>query len=102
MQVKYSKKAQKQINSVIDYYLCHFGKQATLNLAHEIDEKVKMLCKYPEIGFIESMLRDKDILYRATLVGRYHKLIYYTKGDILRIAAFWDMRMHPDKLKTMI
>ena len=43
MQVKYNKKAVQHINSTIDYYLEHLGVQATTNLAHEIDEKVKML-----------------------------------------------------------
>ena len=102
MQVKYNAKALKHISSTVDYYLEHYGKQTTSNLAHEIDEKVKTLLKYPEIGFPEPLLRDRYILYRATHVGRYHKLIYYVKGNTLRIAAFWDMRMHPDRLKKKI
>jgi hypothetical protein len=28
--------------------------------------------------------------------------VYYVTGDTLRIAAFWDMRMNPDKLKKTI
>ena len=43
MQVKYNAKATQHISSTIDYYLEHFGVQATTNLAHEIDEKVKTL-----------------------------------------------------------
>ena len=43
MQVKYNAKAMRHISSTIDYYLEHFGKQATTNLAPEIDEKVKTL-----------------------------------------------------------
>ena len=102
MQVKYNKKAVRHITSTVDYYLSHFGKQATSNLAHEIDEKVKMLRKYPEIGFPEPLLSGRNILYRATIVGRYHKIIYYVKGNTLRIAAFWDMRMSPETLKGRI
>ena len=29
-------------------------------------------------------------------------MVYYVKGDVLRIAAFWDMRMHPDYLRKTI
>lgn len=29
-------------------------------------------------------------------------MVYYVKGDVLRIAAFWDMRMHPDNLRKKI
>ena len=102
MQVKYNKKALQHINSIIDYYLEHFGLQATTNLAHEIDEKVKMLRKYPGIGFPEPLLKSHYIPYKATVVGMYHKIIYYVKGNTLRIAAFWDMRMNPEKLKKRI
>ena len=102
MQVKYNKKAVDHINAVIDYYLENYGEQATTNLAHEIDEKVKMLKRYPGIGFPEPLLRGYYNLYNATIVGRYYKLIYYVRGNTLRIAAFWDMRMHPDKLKKRI
>ena len=102
MQVKYNAKATKHICSTIDYYLEHFGIQATTNLAHEIDEKIKTLKKYPEIGFPEPLLKDRYILYRATHIGRYHKIIYYVRGKTIRVAAFWDMRMHPNKLKTMV
>ena len=45
MQIKYNAKAKRHIGSTIDYYLSHYGKQATLNLAHEIDEKVKNIAK---------------------------------------------------------
>jgi plasmid stabilization system protein ParE len=102
MQVKYNAKAVQHISSTIDYYLEHYGKQATTNLAHEIDEKVKTLRKYPEIGFPEPLLKDRYIPYRATIIGRYHKLIYYVRGNTLRIAALWDMRMHPERLKKRI
>ena len=102
MQVKYNKKAVDHINAVIDYYLENYGEQATTNLGHEIDEKVKMLRRYPGIGFPEPLLRGYYNLYKATIVGRYYKLIYYVRGNTLRIAAFWDMRMHPDKLKKRI
>lgn len=28
--------------------------------------------------------------------------LHYVKGDVLRVAAFWDMRMHPDNLRKTI
>jgi plasmid stabilization system protein ParE len=102
MQVKYNQKALLHIAATIDYYLEHYGEQATTNLAHEIDEKVKMLRKYPGIGFPEPLLRGYYNSYKATIVGRNYKLIYYVRGKTLRIAAFWDMRMSPAKLKKRI
>ncbi len=100
MQVKYNAKARKQISDTILYYLEEFGKQATFNLSRRIDEKVRLLSNHPGIGHPESLLNNQKILYRSIIIGRYHKIIYYTKGETLRIAAFWDMRMHPNKLKN--
>ena len=75
MLVKYNKKALQHISSTIDYYLEHFGQQATTNLAHEIDEKVKMLRKYPGIGFPEPLLKSYYTPYKATIVGRYFRYL---------------------------
>ena len=102
MLVKYNAKAVSHINSTIDYYLENFGVQAATNLAHEIDEKTKTLRKYPEIGFPEPLLIHRHAMYRATIIGRYHKLIYYVRGNTLRIAALWDMRMHPSNLMKRV
>lgn len=48
------------------------------------------------------VLKDRYIPYRATIIGRYYKIIYYLRGSTLRIAAFWDMRMDPRNLKKRI
>jgi len=82
MLVKYNKRALLHIHSIIDYYLEHFGVQATTNLAHEIDEKVKMLRKYPEIGFPEPLLKGHYISYKATIVGTHQKSRSQDKDSI--------------------
>jgi Txe/YoeB family toxin of Txe-Axe toxin-antitoxin module len=58
--------------------------------------------QFPESGTPEPLLSDRKIRYRSLIINDYYKLIYYVQGDILRIAAFWDMRMHPDKLRKSI
>jgi len=51
---------------------------------------------------LEPLLADRKIRYRASVINDYYKVIYYVMGDTLRIAAFWDMRMSPEKLKKSI
>ncbi len=58
MLVKYNKKAVQHISSTIDYYLEHFGQQATTNLAHEIDEKAEIFI-LTQISQITQILRQK-------------------------------------------
>ena len=102
MQVEYNSKAIKHISSTFDYYLHNYGKQACKNLALAIDERVNRLVRFPEIGRPEPLLRNKHILYRSIIIDKNHKLVYYIKGNTIRIAALWDMRMHPNRLSKKI
>ena len=61
-----------------------------------------MLLKFPEAGFPEPLLKDRRIFYRAVHIGKYYKMIYYVHCDAIRVSAFWDMRMHPDKLQKTV
>lgn len=78
------------------------GERAAFRLHQKYLQKQARLLKYPESGFPEPLLRDRKILYRAAIINDYYKLIYYVRGDVIRVAAFWDMRMHPDKLRKTI
>ena len=102
MQVEVSKRAQRQWLRILTYYNEMGGQRAAANLHQKYLKKQDRLLKHPESGFPEPLLSDRNIQYRASIINEYYKIIYYVKGDILRIAAFWDMRMHPDKLKKTI
>ena len=102
MHIEVSKRAQQQWLRILVYYNEMGGQRAAVNLHQKYLRKQARLLKYPESGFPEPLLSDKKICYRASILNKYYKVIYYVKGDVLRIAAFWDMRMHPDKLKNTI
>ena len=102
MQIEVSKRAQRQWLRILVYYNEMGGQRAAVNLHQKYLCKQARLLKHPESGFPEPLLSDKKICYRASIINKYYKVIYYVKGDILRIAAFWDMRMHPDKLRKTI
>ena len=78
------------------------GESAALKLHQKYLKKQERLQKHPESGFPEPLLSDRKILYRASIINKYYKIIYYVKGNTLRIAAFWDMRMNPNKLEKRI
>ena len=102
MQIEVSKRAQRQWLRILVYYNEMGGQRAAVNLQQKYLKKQERLLKYPESGFPEPLLSERKILYRASIINEYYKVIYYVKGDVLRIAAFWDMRMHPDKQKKMV
>lgn len=90
MQVEVSKRAQRQWLRILIYYNEMGGQRAAANLHQKYLKKQDRLLKHPESGFPEPLLSDRKILYRASIINEYYKVIYYAKGDILRIAAFWD------------
>ena len=102
MQVEVSKRAQQQWFRTLVYYNEMGGERAAANLHQKYLQKQKRLLKYPESGTPEPQLRDRKIQYRFVIINDYYKMIYYVRGEVLRIAAFWDMRMHPDKLRKTI
>ena len=102
MQLEVSKRAQQQWLRILVYYNEMGGQSAAANLHQKYLKKKNRLLRYPESGFPEPLLRDRIIRYRASIINDYYKIIYYVKGNTLCIAAFWDMRMHPDKLKKTI
>ncbi|MBQ8065556.1 MAG: type II toxin-antitoxin system RelE/ParE family toxin [Prevotella sp.] len=102
MQIEVSKRAQHQWLRILVYYNEMGGERAAFRLHQKYLQKQARLLKYSESGFPEPLLRDRKILYRAAIINDYYKLIYYVRGDVIRVAAFWDMRMHPDKLRKTI
>ena len=102
MQIEVSKRAQRQWFRILVYYNEMGGESAAFKLHKKFLQKQERLLKHPESGFPESLLSDRKIQYRASIINDYYKVIYYVKGDVVRIAAFWDMRMHPDKLRKTI
>ena len=102
MNLEVSKRAQSQWLRILVYYNEMGGQRAATNLHQKYLKKKERLSKHPESGFPEPLLADRKIRYRASIINDYYKVIYYVTGDTLRIAAFWDMRMNPEKLKKTI
>ena len=102
MNLEVSKRAQSQWLRILVYYNEMGGQRAAANLHQKYLKKRERLLKHPESGFLEPLLADRKIRYRASIINDYYKVIYYVTGDTLRIAAFWDMRMNPEKLKKTI
>jgi len=102
MNLEVSKRAQSQWLRILVYYNEMGGQRAAANLHQKYMKKRERLLKHPESGFLEPLLADRKIRYRASIINDYYKVIYYVMGDTLRIAAFWDMRMNPERLKKTI
>lgn len=102
MRVEVSRRAMRQWQQILIYYNETGGRRAAEKLYEKYLGRLKRILEYPESGFPEPLLKNRKIFYRAISINKYYKVIYSVEGDTLRIAAFWDMRMHPDKLRRRI
>ena len=102
MQVQFTNKAIAQLVGIIDSHLQYAGERSAMKFCKSVEDKVERLSRFPEIGFIEPLLAGRTHTYRSLIISTNYKLVYYLKGNTLWVAAVWDMRMHPDKLKRQI
>lgn len=54
----------------------------------------------PGIGKIDPLFSDRARTYRSVIINGLNKLVYFTEGDILYIAGFWDTRMDDEDQAT--
>ena len=94
------KRAYSQFQSICDYLVAEFGERTVNAFEIEVEQCVATLRKYPESGHPEPI--ESKYFYRSKVVGKYNKMYYYVHGDTLIIAAFADMRMHPNNIRKAV
>ena len=94
------KRANKQFQNICDYLVEDFGEQVANAFEHEVEQCVSTLKKFPESGHPEPI--ESKYFYRSKIVGRHNKMYYFIRHDTLVIAAFADMRMHPDNIMKAV
>ena len=85
-----ARKAQRQVAA---YIRKEFGVKRAKKFRQEVDETVNQLMRSPGIGQIDPLFSNRARTYRSVIINGLNKLVYFTEGDILYIAGFWDTRM---------
>ena len=98
--IVFQKRARQQFQSICDYLADKFGELVTDKFIFEVEQCVATLMKFPESGHPEPI--ESKYVYRSKIVGVYNKMYYLIHRNTLVIAAFADMRMHPDNVKKAV
>ncbi len=103
-QVKWQKRAENELYRYLVKGFLEFGETTANRFASIVAHINDDLGKYPEIGYIEPLLRDRKKQYRARHILKRFKLIYYyaKSSDTVHIADIWDTRREPSKLASRI
>lgn len=102
MRIEISPKARCQLLKITDYYAEWGGMRSVESLLDKIKEKQERILRFPEAYHPEPLLTERRVVYRSVIINDYYKMIYRVDNDVITISAFWDMRMHPNKLKRMV
>lgn len=103
-QVKWQKRAEKELYRYLVKGFLDFGETVANNFASIVTQTNRDLSKFPETGYPEPLLKGKKKLYRARLILKRFKLIYYySEGtDTVHVADIWDTRREPSTLAKRI
>ena len=103
-QVKWQKRAEKELYRYLVKGFLEFGETTANNFAKTVAHINDELGKFPEIGFPEPLLKDRKKLYRARHIMKRFKLIYYyaISTDTVHVADIWDTKREPSKLADRI
>lgn len=103
MKCKWTRRAEKEYESIVRYICNEFGKKTAYDFIASIEYWDERISKYPEIGAPEPLLTDRQkFTYRSYIVSKHNKFIYTINNEEVTIVDIWDMRRHPDNLSRRI
>lgn len=81
-----------------------FGARVAKKTAQIIEKIQKNLELFPFMGFREPILEERSPIFRACLINKRYKIIYWYNevNDMVVIEDIWDTRRAPQNLKKRI
>ena len=73
-EVKWQKRAERELFRYLVKGFQEFGETTANKFAERVGFVSSELGKYPEIGYIEPLLKERKKLYRALVIGNYVKI----------------------------
>lgn len=95
IELKWSKKADKKFDKILDYLSAEWGDQVTKNFIKKAYDFFDLLMNYPEIGSMEN--KEKGI--RGFTITKQVNIFYRIKNDTIIILDLFDNRQDPKKKK---
>ena len=98
MKLYYSSKAVQSLHHIYAF-LNQKSNRAAVIMHNEILDEIDKLLLFPQMGSIESELKNETWEYRSLIVNRIYKVIYRIEKQKIYIVNIWDCRRNPLKLR---
>lgn len=100
MVVEWFDNAQLHWIEQLEYCAKSFGDYVASDFIKKADEKIDRICRFPNSGTLEPLLKDNEFVYRYVLVRKHIKLIYRydEEQQAIYIEDVWNTKMLPEHL----
>ncbi|MBR4392111.1 MAG: type II toxin-antitoxin system RelE/ParE family toxin [Bacteroidales bacterium] len=100
MVVEWFDEAQEHWIEQLDYCAKTIGESIASELIKRADEKIDRICRFPESGTREPLLKDKEQVFRYVFIRKRIKLIYRFDEELqtVYIEDVWNTNMDPQHL----
>lgn len=104
MVVEWFDEAQEHWIEQLEYCVKTFGEATASEFIKKTDEKIDRICKFPESGVHEPLLKEKDQAFRFVHIQKLIKLIYRFDEELhtIFIEDVWNTNMDPEHLLDRI
>lgn len=102
MQLQFTKQAREEYLKIVSVFAEFAGTRSANLFIERVRERGTTLLKYPEIGHPESLLSDRNRLYRSISINKNYYFIYHVTPTTIWIVDIWDRRQNPVRLVARI
>ena len=83
-----------------DWVALNFGFRIADRFLTRVEEAIRLLGAYPNMGSIDERLANGPHSYRSFPFRPHHRIIYYVNEfeEVLHVIGFWDTRRDPASL----
>ncbi|MGM0649829.1 MAG: type II toxin-antitoxin system RelE/ParE family toxin [Bacteroidota bacterium] len=100
IKVFWTETALKNLEDIFEYHKYNASVRVAKKLVKEIVVSTIKIQNSPNIGKKEELLAIRKFEYRFLVVGK-HKIIYWIEDNYIKIAAVFDCRQNPEKIKNV-
>ena len=88
LEIRWSKRADKKLDTLIEYLLIEWGQQVTKEFIGKVYELIDIIADFPELGMIE----NKEKTIRGFTIVKQISIFYSVDNHQIIILDFFDNR----------
>lgn len=98
MNVKWTRKADKSFNGIVDYLLDIWTVEIATNFVDIVDHTIKLIVKNPEMFKVSQY----DNISREAFITKHTTMFYRILDDTIEIEYFWGNFDDPEKINELL